>query len=139
MITIPEETEAFNKQAAKDWETILLNRAKELCPGRVSSPVVQLAQQMSFIHIGRFYTTVRIIHLDELGPKFVLRLVIRLWYKDGHKTHFPSRRTIFQSGSLKTHNQGQFVQTDKASCARLYTRDAQPDELQMFAQVRPDG
>ena len=23
--------------------------------------------------------------------------------------------------------------------ARVYTRDAKPDELQMFAQVRPDG
>jgi len=33
MITIPEEAEAFKKQAAKDWETILLNRTKELCPG----------------------------------------------------------------------------------------------------------
>ncbi|KAJ7331670.1 hypothetical protein OS493_019263 [Desmophyllum pertusum] len=37
MITIPEEAEVFKKQAAKDWETILLNRAKELAPGRSSS------------------------------------------------------------------------------------------------------
>lgn len=51
MITIPEEAEAFKKQAAKDWEAILLNRAKELCPGNqfavafysVSGCVVQLA------------------------------------------------------------------------------------------------
>ncbi|KAJ7331664.1 hypothetical protein OS493_019257 [Desmophyllum pertusum] len=33
MITIPEEAEVSKKQAAKDWETILLNRAKELAPG----------------------------------------------------------------------------------------------------------
>jgi len=33
MITIPEEAEVFKKQAAKDWETILLARAKELAPG----------------------------------------------------------------------------------------------------------
>ena len=33
MITIPEEAEAFKKQAAKDWETILLNRAKEMDSG----------------------------------------------------------------------------------------------------------
>ncbi|KAL9964066.1 hypothetical protein ACROYT_G027644 [Oculina patagonica] len=32
MITILEEAEIFKKQAAKDWETILLNRAKELAP-----------------------------------------------------------------------------------------------------------
>ena len=32
----------------------------------------------------------RIIHVDELGKTFVVRLVIRLQYKDGHKTHYPS-------------------------------------------------
>jgi len=34
MITLPEEAEKFQKQAAKDWETILLARAKELAPGK---------------------------------------------------------------------------------------------------------
>lgn len=34
MITVPEEAEKFQKQAAKDWETILLARAKELAPGK---------------------------------------------------------------------------------------------------------
>lgn len=34
MITLPEEAEKFRKQAAKDWETILLARAKELAPGK---------------------------------------------------------------------------------------------------------
>lgn len=33
MITLPEEAEKFQKQAAKDWETILLSRAKELVAG----------------------------------------------------------------------------------------------------------
>ena len=33
MIAIPEEAEAFKKQAAEDWETILLNRAVEMAPG----------------------------------------------------------------------------------------------------------
>lgn len=37
MITIPEEAEKFKKQAAKDWETILLARAKELAPGKDTS------------------------------------------------------------------------------------------------------
>jgi len=40
------------------------------------------------------------------------------------------QRTSRDSLSLETHN---------TSCARLYTRDAQPDKLQMFAQVHPDG
>lgn len=32
MITLPEEAEKFRNQAAKDWETLLLARAKELAP-----------------------------------------------------------------------------------------------------------
>ena len=35
---------------------------------------------------GRLYTRGRIIRFDELVQTFVARLVIRLWYKDGHKT-----------------------------------------------------
>ena len=80
----------------------------------------------------------------NLGKHFVLRLVMRLQYKDGHKTHYASRRTTFgerrsrraskESSSrrlmhlepvfiLKTHNQTnykclpKFLQTDKASLA----------------------
>ena len=34
MITVPEEKKKFQNQAAKDWETILLARAKELAPGK---------------------------------------------------------------------------------------------------------
>jgi len=34
MITIPEEAEKFQNQAAKDWETILLARAKEMASGK---------------------------------------------------------------------------------------------------------
>ena len=34
MITLPEEAEKFQKQAAKDWETLLLARAKELATGK---------------------------------------------------------------------------------------------------------
>ena len=40
---------------------------------------------------GRFYTRGHIMLLDKLGQTFV----IRLQCKDGHKTHYPSRRTIF--------------------------------------------
>ena len=38
---------------------------------------------------GRLCTRGRIIRLDEFGQTFIVRLVIRLWYKDGHKTHYP--------------------------------------------------
>jgi len=42
MITIPEEAEKFQNQAAKDWETILLARAKEMASGG-KMVLVQLA------------------------------------------------------------------------------------------------
>ena len=42
-----------------------------------------------------FYTRGRIIRPDELRQTFVVRLVIRLYYKDGHKTHYLSGRAIF--------------------------------------------
>lgn len=35
MITLPEEAEKFRNQAAKDWETLLLARAKELAPSMI--------------------------------------------------------------------------------------------------------
>ena len=41
------------------------------------------------------------MRLDELGQAFVVRLVMRPQYiiKDGHKTHYASRRTMFDSSS----------------------------------------
>ena len=35
MITVKDEAEKFEEQAAEDWETILLARAKELAPGKI--------------------------------------------------------------------------------------------------------
>ena len=57
----------------------------------------------------------------NLGKHFVVRLVMNLWYKDGHKTHYASRRATFRSASYKTYFEGKFVQTHNASCAHLYT------------------
>ena len=47
----------------------------------------------------------RIIHLDKLGQTFLARLVMRLQYKDRHKTHYLSRQTILWNSSWTTHNQ----------------------------------
>ena len=33
---------------------------------------------------------------DELGQTFLARLVMRLQYKDGYKTHYRSRQTILR-------------------------------------------
>ena len=46
-----------------------------------------------------FLYLTRIIRLDELGQILVVRLVMRLKYKDGHKTYYATRRTIPRSTS----------------------------------------
>ena len=48
---------------------------------------------------GRFYTRGRNIRLDELGQTFVVRLVMRFKYKDGHKTHYAFGRTFLPNTS----------------------------------------
>ena len=40
-----------------------------------------------------------IIRLDKLGQTFVVRLVISLKYKDGHKTHYASGGTNLRKTS----------------------------------------
>ena len=59
--------------------------------------------------------------LDELGKHFVVRLVMRLWYKDQHKTHYASGRTSLRSASFKTYFEGKFFQAHNASGVCLYT------------------
>ena len=48
---------------------------------------------------GRFYTRGRLIRLDELGQTFVVRLVMRLKYKDGYKTYYACGRTFLRNTS----------------------------------------
>ena len=41
-----------------------------------------------YVYIGRFYSTVALSVWTNLGKHFVVRMVMRLKYKDGHKTHY---------------------------------------------------
>ena len=45
---------------------------------------------------GRFYTKDELTVWTNLGQHFVVRLVLRLKYKDGRKTHYASRQTTFR-------------------------------------------
>ena len=49
------------------------------------------------------------MHLDELGQTFV----IRLWCKDRHKMHYPSRRAIYEClpKFVQTHNASSSIKT----------------------------
>ena len=40
MITVPKEAEKFRSQAEKDWETMLLARAKELALGNTKNTII---------------------------------------------------------------------------------------------------
>ena len=68
--------------------------------------------------IGRFYTKDALSVQTNLGKHFVVRLVMRLKYKDGHKTHYESRRNTFRSASFKTYFEGKFVKRSTRSTSR---------------------
>ena len=87
------------------------------CTGKI---VLNIYTEETLI-FGRFYTKGALSVWTNLSKFFVVRLVMRLKYKDGHKTHYVSRRTTFRNTSFKTYFEGKFVQTHNASCARLYT------------------
>ena len=60
-----------------------------------------------------FYTKDALSVWTNLGKYFVVRLVLCLKYKDGHKTHYASRLTTFRSASFKTYYEGKFVQASE--------------------------
>ncbi|KAJ7331669.1 hypothetical protein OS493_019262 [Desmophyllum pertusum] len=96
MITIPEEAEVFKKQAAKDWETILLNRAKELAPGS-RMILVQLAIDKE----GQYVGTTKGIRVS------VHHMLSELWQglvTDGLITQNEFHKTTF-AYSVRTENE----------------------------------
>ena len=93
---------------------------RELCLGLSLRNLETIRVGYYYVHTARFYTK---DVWTNLCKHFVVRLVMRHWYKDGHKTHYVSRRTTFRSASFKTYFEGKFIQTHNASCARLYTWD----------------
>ena len=73
----------------------------------------------------------------NLGKHFVVRLVMRLKYKDEHKTHYASKRTTFRSASLKTFDSSSRRIMRLVPVFILGTHNQ--TNYKMFAQVRPDG
>ena len=70
-------------------------------------------------HIDCFYTTGRIIRLDELGQTFVMRLVIRVKCKDGpragHKRALSVQTSYLLLCVVEVASLPKFVQTHNAS------------------------
>ena len=68
--------------------------------------------------------------MDELGQTFVVRLVMRLQYKDGHKTHYASGRTFleirFERRTTKGSSSGQIIRLVPVFILETHN----PDELQ---------
>ena len=57
---------------------------------------IQVVLRGKKAHIGRFYTKDALSVRTNFGKHFEVRLVMRLKYKDGRKTHYASRRTTIQ-------------------------------------------
>ena len=62
-----------------------------------SGRIIRLLYYSSSIKTGRIIGRTISIY-------YIVRLVMRPQYKDGHKTHYASRRTIIGCASLKTKN-----------------------------------
>ena len=71
----------------------------------------------------------------DLGKNFVVRLVMRLKYKDGHKTHYASKRTTFRSASFNTYDSSSRRIMRLVPVFILETHNQ--TNYKMFAQVRP--
>lgn len=69
MITVPEEAEKFSNQAARDWETILLARGKELAPGKHAQYGTKFLSALYLYFFFRHKS--KIIFITEFGPFFL--------------------------------------------------------------------
>jgi hypothetical protein len=54
------------------------------------------------------------MRLDKFRKAFIIHLVMRIQYQDGHKKHFTFRRTVFGSSFQETHS---IMRLRNASCA----------------------
>ena len=63
-------------------------------------------------------------NFGKLGQTFVARLVMRLKYKDGHKTDYASGRTFLEISFERHTTKGSSSGRMSAPRARLYTRYA---------------
>ena len=55
---------------------------------------------------GRFYSKEALSVWTNLGKYIVVRLVMPLKYKDGHKMHYASKQTTFLRVSFETYYEG---------------------------------
>ena len=85
--------------------------------------------------IGRFYTRGRIIRLDELGKTLVVRLVMGLKNKDGHKTHELSFEICLELRTTKGSSSGRIMRLVLIFILETHNQT----NSKMFAQVSPDG
>ena len=99
MITVKEEAEKFKEQAEKDWETILLARAKELAPGK------NYNTSFALVHFGPSlcHATLRSRDRERVrnGLALLLLLLLLLLFKVNFARSYknrliPLKRTIEQ-------------------------------------------
>ena len=88
------------------------------------------------VYTGRFYTTVALSVWANLGKHLVVRMVLRLKYKDGYKTHYASGRIIIrlERRTTKGSSSGRIMRLVPVFILETHNQT----NYKMFAQVRPD-
>ena len=86
------------------------------------------------VYIGRCYTTVALSAWSNLGKRFVVRMVLRLKYKDGHKPHYASGRTIIRLERRATKGSS----SGRIMLLVFILETHNQTKYKMFAQIRPD-
>ena len=85
--------------------------------------------------IGRFYSRGGIIHLDEVGQTLVVRLVMGVKNKDGHKTHELSFEICLELRTTKGSSSERIMRLEPVFILETHNQM----NSKMFAQFRPDG
>ena len=89
-----------------------------------------------YVYTGRFYTTVALSVWANLGKHLVVRMVLRLKYKDGHKTHYASGRIIIRLE--RRTSKGSSSERIMRLVPVFILETHHQTNYKMFAQVRPD-
>ena len=89
-----------------------------------------------YVYTGRFYTTVALSVWANLGKHLVVRMVLRLKYKDGHKTHYASGRIIVRLE--RRTSKGSSSERIMRLVPVFILETHHQTNYKMFAQVRPD-
>ena len=137
-VSLKQHTNKHNQIWIEHFCSFLIEVSKLII---INNDNLRHSWSLVFRNNGRFYTTVALSIWTNLGKHFVVRLDMRLKYKDGHKTHYVSRRATSVVGRSRRI-------TKDSSSRRIMRLSLVPvfilgthkqTNYKMFAQFRTDG